>query len=172
MAYAGSRWRLTGWASGICVLAALIATTPLAGAAPAALPEGVAPVAFVGEALPEATVTAFEEHREYHRYHLTLADRRVLVVEVLSSGSHPGVCQRDGLTLFPRWELLGEVIPAGPQHPAVETLCARLGLSPAAPFSPAPSRSLHRGGLALVVLVTTLFAVRRLFRKTDRAALE
>ena len=85
-----------------------------------------APLAQVGDALPGATVTAVDEHPEYHAITLELSEGTELRVEVVATGQ--GVCSRDGLQLFPRWELLGRASPEleDPHHPAVEALCERL----------------------------------------------
>ena len=104
--------------------------TGLAGTALAALlcaPASASGLAEVGEALPGATVSRVEDHPEYQRYHLALESGESLQVEIVALGDSAGVCSASGLTLFPRWELLGRAIPdeAG-RHPAVTALCERL----------------------------------------------
>ena len=85
-----------------------------------------APLATVGETLGGVEVTAVEAHPEYHAITVALDDGRPLRIELVASGE--GVCSRDGLQIFPRWELLGEQSPEleDEHHPAVGALCARL----------------------------------------------
>ena len=84
-------------------------------------------LASVDEALPGAVVERVEDHPEYQRYHLVLDGGESLQVEIVTLGDNPGVCSAGGLTVFPRWELLGREIPeAASRHPAVAALCERL----------------------------------------------
>ncbi len=113
MAGGGSRIALA-----LALLAAALWSGPaLAGAA----------LAGEGEALEGAVVERVEHHPEYQRYHLRLDDGRPLQVEVVALADNPGVCSAAGLTLFPRWELLGlQIPPEEGRHPAVADLCQRL----------------------------------------------
>lgn len=80
-----------------------------ASAAFAAEPQEVATgaLASVGESVGGAEVTGVEVHPEYERYRLRGAQGGELVLEVvLATPDHEGLCDVDGVTLFPRPELV------------------------------------------------------------------
>ncbi|MCK6502825.1 glycosyltransferase family 39 protein [Myxococcota bacterium] len=91
----------------------------------------------VGEAVGPATVVRVETHPEFERLHLEAPGQSLPPVEVVEEkGGRAGICSHHGLTLFPRWELVGPV-PEDPWHegerpPATveeqvhAALCARL----------------------------------------------
>ncbi|MCB9793081.1 MAG: hypothetical protein H6741_10180 [Alphaproteobacteria bacterium] len=83
------------------------------------------PLAEPGEDIEGCRVEAVEAHPEYIRVALRLPDARTLSVEATRAAGG-GACTHHGLTLFPRWELLGEQVEAEDQPPVVRRLCERL----------------------------------------------
>ena len=93
---------------GFLVALALAEAPPSAGA-----------LASVGDALGDTVVVAVEVHPEYERYSLRFEDGRVAVAEM--TGGAGGLCDVNGLTLFPRADLSGVNETVG-----MAELCARM----------------------------------------------
>lgn len=78
--------------------------------------EGDGHLVAVGEVVGRATVQRVELHREFERVHLVAPGHTLPPVELVREGpSRRGICAAHGWTLFPRWELVGEV-PSDPWH--------------------------------------------------------
>lgn len=78
-----------------------------------------------GELLGGCEVLEVTEHPEFQRLEVRLPDGQTLSVEA-TRAEGGGACSHHGLTLFPRWELLGEDLEAEEQPPVVRALCERL----------------------------------------------
>ena len=78
--------------------------------------EGDGHLVVVGESVGPATVERVELHREFERVHLSAPGQTLPPVELVREGpDRRGICSAHGWTLFPRWELVGEV-PTDPWH--------------------------------------------------------
>ena len=102
------------------MLVALLQTWALA-TEPVEIDHGL--LANVGAALGSATVVRIEAHPEYERYWLLDESGRSFAAELTrTDGVHQGLCEAQGLVLFPRPELVhGELAPI-----TVEPWCATL----------------------------------------------
>ena len=84
------------------------------------------PLAAVGERIAGLSVVDVLEHPEFERIHVVLPDGRILALEVTATEQFTGACTHHGLSLSPRWELLGESVALEEQPPVVDALCQRL----------------------------------------------
>ena len=111
----------------LCSLAASAAPEAASGlaAVPASGPgatlaqpgeEGRGQLVVVGEGVGPAVVTRVEVHPEFERLHLEAPGQVLPPVELVQRRlDREGICVHHGLTLFPRWELVGPV-PEDPWH--------------------------------------------------------
>lgn len=99
-----------------------------------------APLVVVGETVGDAVVTDQIEGADVHRIVLALPDGRALQVERMATRpGFTGACAHEGMSLYPRWELLGEQVEVEDQPPSVRALCARLAAGATAPVLPGPA---------------------------------
>lgn len=78
--------------------------------------EGDGHLVVVGESVGPAMVKRVELHRDFERVHLVAPGQLLPPVELVREGpDRKGICSAHGWTLFPRWELVGEV-PTDPWH--------------------------------------------------------
>ena len=93
----------------------------------AASTAAAAPLAVVGERIGGAEVVDAVDHPEFQRLDVRLEDGRTLSIELAATPTPMGACTHHGLSLQPRWELLGvHDAQLEDQPPVVTTLCARL----------------------------------------------
>jgi hypothetical protein len=88
-----------------------------------------APLASPGDRVAGLEVLDVAEHPEFQRISIALSDGRALSIEVTATPEPTGACTHHGLSLSPRWELLGESIELEDQPPVVLALCERLEAS-------------------------------------------
>lgn len=98
------------------------------------------PLVVVGETVGDAVVTDQIEGADVHRIVLRLPDGRPLQVERMATRpGFTGACEHEGISLYPRWELLGEAVEVEDQPPSVRALCDRLTAGATAPELPGPA---------------------------------
>jgi hypothetical protein len=81
----------------------------------------------VGDVVGDATVLHVVSHDEFERVLLALPDGRELQVEITAAfPGASGACDLHGLTVQPRWALLGEEIEVEDQPASILALCDRV----------------------------------------------
>ncbi len=93
-----------------------------------------------GETIGGAVVLEVIEHPEFQQLRVRLPDERTLTIEATATPEPRGACTHGGISIQPRWELLGIHDAQQEDQPAVvRALCERLAQTPAPPTLAPPS---------------------------------